>query len=178
MQYSPVTLGLVIREHEPLCSQIPPSFFMDSDTFLYLPCCGMHIQNASSIFVLWFSDCREQYPPTLCVSMMYLRCKNKEQCRLRSISCATYKVIVPSGPHLAKCRLCWGTFSIPATLVATKHGSKNNTLQSYCKLICIYTARTSRMCWAYQVAFIIPPPPPTLFLFCLHSGIKLTLLHL
>lgn len=31
---------------------------------------------------------------------------NEEQCRLRSISYATYEVIFPSGPHLAKCRPC------------------------------------------------------------------------
>lgn len=96
MQYHPVTLGLVICEHESLCAATPLEFFMDSDTFFFcifsvvtVPL-EMHTQSTSSLFILWIPDCREQYPPPnnvcLCdVFAMY----NKEQCRLRSISCAT-----------------------------------------------------------------------------------------
>ncbi len=119
--------------------------------FWYFSVLAVHIPSVSSFCE--FQTVGSNIPHTVClydVFAMY----NEEQCRLRSISCATYKVIVPSGPHLAKCRLCWAMFSIPATLVSTKHSSKNNTLQLYCTLICIYMVRTSRICWAYQLAFI------------------------
>lgn len=173
MQYRPVTLGLLICECESSCGVFPPKFFIAFPFFSVLAmlrgalllhfyllhCVDFRQQGAISPHNVRFYD----------VFAIY----NENQCRMRSISCATYKVIVPSGPHLAKCRLSQATFSVPAKLVAAKHSSKNSTLQSYSKLLCICLVRISPICWAYHVAFIKVPN------LCLHTGIKLkSLQHL
>lgn len=139
---------------------------MDSDVLCPLTVTGCTF----SFLVLWISGCREQHPPYVCfcdVFAMY----NEEQCRLRSIFWATYKVIVPSGPHLAKCRLCWATFRISFASQQQKQHIIHTYRPTYCTLFCIYRPRTFRMCWAYHLTLVINPPA-----LCLLSGIKETIM--
>ena len=52
-----------------------------------------------------FQTIESNIPYILCMYDAFVM-YNEEQCKLWSISCATYKLIVPCGPHLAQHRLC------------------------------------------------------------------------
>lgn len=143
LQHHPVTLGLVISKHDLPCAEFP-LFYL----FIFPTLCSR--AHPKRFFLGEFQPVGSNIPREVRLydlSAMY----NKEQCKPRSISCSAYKVIVPSGLHLAKRRLCWDKLLPHYTSCRIAPQQKQHiTVIPYCPLVCIYMFR---MCRANQLAF-------------------------
>lgn len=143
LQHHPVTLGLVISKHDLPCAGFPLFYFFIFPTL-------RSRAHPKRFFLGEFQPVGSNIPRKVClydVSATY----NKEQYKPRSISCSAYKVIVPSGLHLAKRRLCWDTLLPHYTSCGIAPQQKQHiTVIPYCPLVCI---SMFRMCRANQLAF-------------------------
>lgn len=123
--------------------------------FLFLPSYGVHSKHIQ-LLRSEFQTVGSNIPHSVCMYDAFVM-YNEEQCRLWSISYATYKLIVPSGPHLVKRRpcsvsvLCYFQQSAAATTghiismlytYQRLHDENRFSLLSISTCICVYLAET------------------------------------